>query len=119
MKAAVEKWIAASREKMPSGSLKAADLDQLEALLAEPRQLVLYLNSRSSNMRSGISSWVLYDSTQPHEPALLTQEPPYGSVLEAVADGWRIVQFPISKLYSYQAMDNDYLGFEFILEKWV
>ena len=112
MKAAFEEWIAPSREKMRTGSLEAADLDQLEALLAGPR-------SRSSNMRSGISSWVLYDSTQPHEPTLPAQEPPYGSVLEAVADGWRIVQFPISKLYSYQAMDNDYLGFEFILEKWV
>ena len=77
MKAAVEEWIAASREKMRSGSLEAADLDQLEALLAEPRQLVLYLNSRSSNMRSGISNWVLYDSTQPHEPALPTQGLPW------------------------------------------
>ena len=115
MKAAVEECIAASREKMRPGRLEVADLDQLEALLAEPRQLGLYLNSRSGNMCSGI----FYDSTQPHEPALPIKEPPYGSVLEAVAGGWRIVQFPISKLYSCQGMDNDYLGFEFILEKWV
>ena len=73
MKAAVEECIAASREKMRPGRLEVADLDQLEALLAEPRQLGLHLNSR----------------------------------------------FPISKLYSCQGMDNDYLGFEFILEKWV
>ena len=119
MKAAVEQWIAASRAKIHNAGLGAEDLDQLEQLLAEPRQLVLYLNSRSSNMRSSLSSWVLYDPNQPHEPTLPAQEPPYGSVLEAVADGWRIVQFPISKLYSYERIDNNYLGFEFILEKWV
>ena len=34
-----------------------------------------------------------------------------------MADGWRVVQFPISKLYSCQDQDNDYLGCEFILEK--
>ena len=119
MKAAVEQWIAASRAKLQNGSLGVEDLEQLDKLLAEPRQLVLYLNSRSSSMRSGISSWALYDPTTVHEPTLPAQEPPYGSVLEAVADGWRIVQFPISKLYSYQHIDNDYLGFEFILEKWI
>jgi hypothetical protein len=27
------------------------------------------------------------------------------------------VQFPIAKLYDYEGQDNDYLGFEFVLEK--
>ena len=40
-------------------------------------------------------------------------------MLAAVADGWRIVQFPDAKLYSYEGTDNDYLGFEFILERMV
>jgi hypothetical protein len=44
-------------------------------------------------------------------------QPPYASVIDAVADGWRVVQFPVTKLYSYQDVDNDYLGYEFILEK--
>ena len=42
---------------------------------------------------------------------------PYGSVLAALADGWRVVQFPNMALM----MDdqNTYgLGCEFILEKW-
>ena len=46
-------------------------------------------------------------------------EPPYDSVLAAVGDGWRVVQFPIAKLYNYQGQENDYLGFEFVLEKMV
>ena len=61
----------------------------------------------------------LIDPTQPHRPTLPSQEPPYGSVLEAVADGWRIVQFPIAELRRFSDVDNDYLGYEFILEKMV
>jgi hypothetical protein len=60
---------------------------------------------------------MLYDATRSQAPQLPSQEPPYESVLSAVADGWRIVQFPDARQYSYQGVDNDYLGFEFILEK--
>jgi hypothetical protein len=60
-----------------------------------------------------------YKSLRAQEPTLPAQEPPYASVLAAVADGWRIVQFPDAKLYAYQGVDNDYLGFEFILEKMI
>jgi len=37
--------------------------------------------------------------------------------LAAVADGWRVVHFSIAKLYAYEGQDDDYLGFEFALEK--
>ena len=94
------------------------DLDQLKSLLAQRRQLVLYLGSQSTNMRSPVSTWILYDATQPHDPQPPLHESPYNTVLDAVADGWRVVQFPISKLYEYRD-ENDYIGYEFILEKWV
>ncbi len=119
MHAAIQEWVATSRQKLASGSLTADDLDRLADLTRQPRQLVLYLYSRSSNMRSALASWMLYDATKPQEPTLPSQEPPYASVLAAVADGWRIVQFPDIKLYAYQGVDNDYLSFEFILEKMV
>ena len=119
MKAAIKEWLATSRQKLQAGVLTAEDLDRLADLVEQRRQLVLYLYSKSSNMRSPIASWMKYDATQPQEPTLPSQEPPYESVLAAVAEGWRIVQFPDPKLYVYQGMDNDYLGFEFILEKMV
>ncbi|MBT3342097.1 MAG: hypothetical protein HN712_15730 [Gemmatimonadetes bacterium] len=119
MQAAIGEWLTTSREKLAAGTLSAADLDRLERLAGTPRQLVLYLYSKSTNMRSGLASWMLYDATKPQEPTLPSQEAPYDSVLDAVADGWRIVQFPDAKLYSYQGVDNDYLGYEFILEKMV
>lgn len=119
MQAAIKQWLASSRQKLASGTLIDADLNQLQELATEPRQLVLYLYSKSSNMRSALASWMLYDATKPQEPALPSQTPPYDSVLAAVADGWRIVQFPDAKLYAYQGVDNDYLSFEFILERMV
>lgn len=117
MKAAIEEWLATSRQKLADGALTAADMDRLAALLKEPRQRVLYLYSKSTNMRSALAAWMEYDATKPQEPTLPSDDPPYESVLDAVADGWRIVQFPDAKLYSYQGVDNDYIGFEFILEK--
>jgi hypothetical protein len=117
--AAIREWVATSRQKLASGTLTTDDLDRLADLADQPRQLVLYLYSKSSNMRSPLASWMRYDATQPQEPQLPSQEPPYASVLAAVADGWRIVQFPDTKQYPYQGVDNDYLSFEFILEKMV
>ena len=132
MREAVKNWLAQSREKLAAAALSAADLDHLESLLAvsemgaahsdaapaaPPRQQVLYLYAKSTNMRSPLASWALYDPTVPQEPTLPNAEPPYESVLAAVAEGWRVVQFPIAKLYAYEGQDNDYLGFEFVLER--
>jgi hypothetical protein len=119
MKEAVDGWIKTQREKLQTAAITVEDLDALANCLREPRQLVLYLYSKSTNMRSAIASWALYDPTKPQEPTLPSDEVPYASVLEAMADGWRVVQFPVSKLYTYEGVDNDYLGFEFVLEKWV
>lgn len=118
MKTAVKQWLDTCREKHQAGKLTDGDFLRLESLLAERKQMVLYLYSKSTNMRSPIASWALYDPTKPDEPTLPSQETPYASVIEAVCDGWRIVQFPISKLYRFSDIDNAYLGYEFILEKW-
>ena len=118
MKEAVEEWIKNQREKLQTVPVAAIDLDVLMDCLAEPRQRVLYLYSKSTSIRSSIASWARYDPTKPQEPTLPSQDPPYASVVDAMADGWRVVQFPISKLYAYEGVDNDYLGYEFILEKW-
>ena len=78
---------------------------------------MLYLYSKSTSMRSAIASWALYDPTVSYEPTLPSQDAPYDSVIEAVNDGWRIVQFPRAELYQFSDIDNAYLGYEFILEK--
>ena len=119
MHEAVRDWLEQCRNKLRTEAITAADLDRLGGLLAEPRQQILYLYSKSTNMRSPLAGWALYDPTRPQTPTLPSDEPPYESVLAAVADGWRVVQFPIAKLYAYEGQDNDYLGYEFVLEKFV
>ncbi|MCY3737570.1 MAG: hypothetical protein OXG13_14275 [Gemmatimonadaceae bacterium] len=119
MHEAAREWSARCRDKLRTGAITAEDLDRLDVLLAEPRQQILYLYSKSTNMRSQLASWALYDATRPQGPTLPGDEPPYESVLAAVADGWRVVQFPMAKLYAYEGQDNDYLGYEFVLEKLV
>ena len=117
MEITVKLWLDKSRKKLQAGNFTEADLQRLEMLLIEPRQMVLYLYSKSTNMRSAIASWALYDPTVSYEPTLPSQDTPYDSVIEAVNDGWRIVQFPRAELYQFSDIDNTYLGYEFILEK--
>ena len=117
MRESLRRWLAEGRQKLQTGEFQKRDFDRLESLLREPCQLILYLYAKSSDPGSPVVSWSLRDPTHPVEPTLPDAEPPYESVTAAMVDGWRVVQFPISKLYRYQEQDNDYLGFEFILEK--
>jgi len=104
-------------EKLNAGQLTEVDLKGVVNALNSEKQLILYLYSKSTNLRSPLGAWALYDPTAPDEPILPSQEPPYASVLDAVRDGWRIVQFPRPELYSFSDVENAYLNFEFILEK--
>ena len=113
----VKQWLDESRKKLQAGDFTEVDLQRLEVLLTEPRQMVLYLYSKSTSMRSAIAGWTLYDPAVPYGPTLPSQDTPYDSVIEAVNDGWRIVQFPRAELYQFSDVDNAYLGYEFILEK--
>ncbi|MBM3263141.1 MAG: hypothetical protein FJY97_06900 [candidate division Zixibacteria bacterium] len=117
MKTSIQEWLKASREKLLTAALTGDDLDRLEELLADRPPTILYLTARSTNPRSGIVGWVVYDPLTPKEPMPLSSSSPYACVLDAVADGWQIVQYPIPKLYEYKDLENDYIGFDFILEK--
>jgi hypothetical protein len=128
---AVQQWFDNSRAKLRAGDLSESDLARLEALLVEPRQVILYLYSKSTNLCSTIASWALYDPREPEQsdqlvasdtfaipPKLPSQDVPYSSVMDAVSDGWRVLQFPREELHPFADTDNSYLGYGFILEKW-
>ena len=117
MKSAIKEWLDNCIEKLDAGELTAEDLHGVKAALNSEKQSVLYLYSKSTNLRSPLGAWALYDPTVPDDPALPSQDPPYGSVLDAVRDGWRIVQFPRPELHNFSEVENAYLSFEFILEK--
>ncbi len=117
VKSVIKEWLNDCTKKLNAGELMEEDLAAVQAALNSEQQLVLYLYSKSTNLRSPLGAWALYDPTAPDEPVLPSQDPPYASVLDAVRDGWRIVQFPRPELYNFSDVKNAYLSFEFILEK--
>ena len=119
VKSAIKEWLDNCIEKLNAGELTEVDLRGVTAAVNSEKQLVLYLYSKSTNLRSPLGGWALYDATAPDEPVLPSQDAPYASVLDAVNDGWRIVQFPRPELYNFTDVDNTYLTYEFILEKFV
>lgn len=119
VKSGIKEWVDDCIEKLNAGELTETDLRGVINLLGSKKQLILYLYSKSTNLRSPLGGWAVYDATAPDEPVLPSQDAPYASVLDAVSDGWRIVQFPRPELYNFTDVDNAYLTYEFILEKYV
>ena len=84
------------------------------------RQQLLFLYLGNSNLEAAVVGWSFYDGTgkKKFEAAGESQEPPYKSVLDAMLDGWRVLQVPTLRApqvgREYQV---DYLDFEFVLEK--
>ena len=117
VKSTIKEWLDDCIKKRNAGELTEVDLRGITTALNSQKQLLLYLYSKSTSLRSPLGGWALYDATAPDEPVLPSQDAPYASVLEAVRDGWRIVQFPRPELYNFTDVDNAYLGYEFILEK--
>ncbi len=91
----------------------------MRATVPQSRQklLVLYLNS--PDLKSRVVAWSIFDGTgkQQHNTGD-SEEPPYASVLDAMKDGWRVIQFP-QQFPAYPGMEYEtaYLKFEYILEK--
>ena len=87
--------------------------------MANLRQKILILYSGTPDLRSGIGAWAIYDGTgKSHHTTGDSDAPPYGSVIEAMRDGWRVIQFP-QQFPAYPGMElsTSYLRFEYILEK--
>lgn len=87
--------------------------------MANMRQKILILYSKTPDLHTKIGAWAIYDGTgkEQHTTGDST-EPPYHSVLEAMRDGWRVIQFP-QQFPAYPGMElaTSYLRWEYILEK--
>jgi hypothetical protein len=83
------------------------------------RQKLLYLYLSNSFPSSGTIAWSIYDGTGKEEPEYrVDSEPPYSSALDAMKDGWRVIQVPVLMPHQKgQEYNTDYLRFEYILEK--
>lgn len=85
------------------------------------RQQVMVLYLADSALDAGVVAWAFYDGTGRERHMSGDQsEPPYRSGLDALKDGWRLIQ--ASPLIDHGAGDEfrtGYLRYEFFFEKMV
>jgi hypothetical protein len=63
--------------------------------MSKLRQKVMVLYLADSALDSSVKGWSLYDGTGKEQHTTGDSDtPPYGTGLEALLDGWRVIQFP-------------------------
>lgn len=86
------------------------------------RQQILILHLANSDLASRTVAWALYDGAS-HTGARQMQsgdedEPPYASVLEAMRDGWNVLQLPTLPTYlPGHEHETGHLPYEHALER--
>ncbi len=122
---AVRQWIETARRKLANGGLGEDDfaglLDALDAAddpPAERRQRLLYLHAATPNIQSQVVAFALHEPVPGHVEEVTPEPPdfPYGTVKQAIIDGWQVVHFP-DQLAPFDDREIDMLGYEFILQK--
>lgn len=116
IKQQVERCIADLR----AGELAETSLQGIIAALdaqPSPRQDLLYLQASTTSVTGDVVGMLLVQDGQVSEGPTDPDEWPYPTVLAAMQDGWRVIQFPDLAL-SLDESRTYGLGYEFILEKW-
>ena len=96
--------------------------DALQDALATAQRVVsknqdiLYLQAASSSLTSQVHGMLLMQDGQIADEIPDAEDWPYQTVLEAIRDGWRVVQFPNLALLLDETKTYG-LGCEFILER--
>lgn len=85
------------------------------------RQQLLFLAAANPNPTSPVVAWSRFDGTgQSHAMAGDSDVPPYETVLDAMRDGWRVLQVPqLHPAASGQEHQTAFLKFEYVLERLV
>jgi hypothetical protein len=81
------------------------------------RQQVLMLWLANPSLDSRVLGWSFFDGTAGRGPQL-TADPPYPSGLEALVDGWRLLQMsPLVPPMPGHERDTSFLKHEFVFER--
>lgn len=101
---------------MTTGSLETP-VDPHAAPVLRQQVLVLYL--ANSALDSYVVGWSLYDGTGRTSPTTGdSEEPPYATGLDALKDGWRLIQAAqLIPPYPGHEYDVSFLKHEFFFEK--
>lgn len=89
--------------------------------MSQRRQQVLVLYLSNSALDSRVKGWSIYDGTgQERYTTGDSDTPPYATGLEALQDGWRVIQFPqLIPPYPNMEYTTSFQMYEFIFEKLV
>jgi hypothetical protein len=87
--------------------------------MAKVRQTVLVLYLSNSALDSMVKGWSLYDGTgKDHYTTGDSDIPPYRTGMDALRDGWRVIQFPqLIPPYPNMEYTTSFQMYEFIFEK--
>ena len=116
----VQSKIQSCIEEFKRGELTEEKLNQiLEDLAgAAPRcQDLLYLQTNSTSLTSKAHGMSILQDGEISEGPPNPDDWPYKTPLEAIGDGWRVIQFPNMALMMDESRTYG-LGCEFILERW-
>ena len=116
IKQQVERCIAELR----AGELAEASLQSIITALDDqpaPRQELLYLQANTTSVTADVVGMLLVQDGEVSEGPADPDKWPYPTVLAAMQDGWRVIQFPNLALMMDESRTYG-LGYEFILEKW-
>ena len=98
----------------------AEDIQRLRQIIEKPhqnRQRLMYMHLTSLNPTSACISCSIFELDGQHRPAISANaEIPSQNVLEALADGWLVLQAPDPRL-PFDDHELDILGYQFILQK--
>ncbi len=106
-------------EAFRAGTLSEGMLQKaLEAASGSARksQDLLYLQGTNTSLTSPVNGMLLMEGGEIAEEMPDAEDWPYQTVLEAVRDGWRVVQFPNLAVLLDESRSYG-LGCEFILER--
>jgi hypothetical protein len=81
------------------------------------RQQVLMMWLGSSSLDSRVLAWSFFDGTAGKGPQP-TADPPYGTGVDALRDGWRLLQMsPLIQPIPGHERDTSFLKHEFVFER--
>lgn len=106
-------------EKLKRGELTEQSLRQVVEVLntlTSHRQDLLYLQALTTSLGSQVQGMLLVQNGEISNGPADPNDWPYKTVLDAIRDGWRVIQFPNLALLMDESRTYG-LGCEFILEK--
>ncbi|MCA1595648.1 MAG: hypothetical protein LC772_04395 [Chloroflexi bacterium] len=86
------------------------------------RQQIMILHLSSPDLSSNTVAWALFDgAAKPDHRQMQSgdqDQPPYHSVLDAMRDGWFVIQIPTLPYFVHgQEHETGHLPYEYVLER--